>query len=93
MVTAIVMIFMLAAILVLGGAVLNYFAKEHDVHYVMMEEIIKENNELKARVKELASYANEVEEVNENIRRSNIILYKQIRSMTNDIEKAKIDNQ
>ena len=80
MVTAIVMIIMLGAILILGGAVLNYFAKEHDVHYVLMEDIIRENEELKFRVKELSEYANEVE-------RANIMLYKQIRSMTVEIEE------
>ena len=80
MITAIVIIAMLAVILFLGGGVLNYFAKEHNVHYTMMEDIIDENERLKRINSEYVDRVKELE-------RANVMLYMQIRHMTKELEE------
>lgn len=80
MITAMVIIAMLAAILVLGGGVLNYFAKEHNVHYTMMEDIMDENARLRRINDEYVERVKELE-------RANVMLYMQIRNMTKELEE------
>lgn len=80
MITAMVIIAMMGVILFLGSVVINYFAKEHNVHYTMMEDIIDENERLKRINSEYVDRVKELE-------RANVMLYMQIRNMTKQLEE------
>ena len=71
---------MMGIIIFFGGYVLNYFAKEHNAHYAVMDDIADENERLRRINEEQRLYIKQLE-------RSNIMLYKQIRSMTETVEE------
>ena len=78
MITAIIA--MMGVIIFMGSGVINYFAKEHNVHYTMMEDIIDENERLKRINSEYVERTKELE-------RANVMLYMQIRNMTKQLEE------
>lgn len=80
MITAMVIIAMMGVIIFMGSGVINYFAKEHNTHYTMMEDIIDENERLKRINSEYVERTKELE-------RANVMLYMQIRNMTKQLEE------
>ena len=80
MLVAMTIIAMMGVIIFMGSGVINYFAKEHNVHYTMMEDIIDENERLKRINSEYVDRVKELE-------RANVMLYMQIRNMTKELEE------
>lgn len=82
MITLLAIIAMMGVIIFMGSGVINYFAKEHNSHYVIMDDVTDENTRLRRINEEQRLYIKELE-------RANTMLYMQIRHMTELVEEER----